>query len=75
MVTNIQTSGVLLTRNLENYSKTININYHDGQNTEVVTSGKDGSVSIEYYENNKFKLPKNLKIYIALFVKSKIKQD
>ena len=58
MVANVQTSGVLLTRNLENYSKTININYHDGNNTDVVTSGKDGSVSIEYYENNKFKLPK-----------------
>ena len=77
MVTNIQTSGVLLTRNLENYSKTININYHDGQNTEVVTSGKDGSVSIEYYENNKFKLPKKFENLYRSFceIKNKTRLD
>ena len=54
MIKKIKFSGVLLTRNLENYSKTININYYDGTKTDIVTSGKDGSRSIEYYENNNY---------------------
>ena len=37
MVKNVSFSGVILTRNLENYSKCININYFDGNNTEIVT--------------------------------------
>ena len=52
------------TRNLENYSKTININYYDGNNTDIVTSGKDGSKSLEYFENKKYKIPKKFqKLY------------
>lgn len=66
MVSKIKISGVLLTRNLENYVKNVNINYFEGNKTDVVTSGKDGSKSIEYFENKKFKLPKKfLKLYKA----------
>ena len=62
----LKISGVLLTRNLENYIKNVNINYFEGEKTDVVTSGKDGSKSIEYFENKKFKLPKKfLKLYKA----------
>ena len=66
MVNKIKFSGVLLTRNLENYSKTININYYEGKKTDVVTSGKDGSKSMEYFENKKYKIPKKFfKLYKA----------
>ena len=66
MIKKIKFSGVLLTRNLENYSKTININYYDGNETDVVTSGKGGSNSIEFYENKNYNLPnKFLKLYKA----------
>ena len=57
MANNISFSGVVLTRNLENYARCININYFDGENTEVVTSGKDKTKSLIYFENNKYKIP------------------
>ena len=67
MVTNLSFSGVILTRNLEDYSPCININYFDGKDTEAVTSGKTGSKSIIYYENKKFKLPKKfIKLYLLI---------
>ena len=66
MVEKIKFSGVLLTRNLENYSRTININYYDGNVSDVVTSGKGGSKSIEFYENDNYRLPKKFeKLYNA----------
>ena len=68
MIKKIKFSGVLLTRNLENYSKTININYYDGTKTDIVTSGKDGSKSIEYYENNNYKLPKKFRELYSAFI-------
>ncbi len=58
MVKNVSFSGVVLTRNLENYTKCININFFDGKNTEAVTSGKTETKSILFFENDKFKIPK-----------------
>ena len=72
MVSKIKISGVLLTRNLENYIKNVNINYFEGEKTDVVTSGKDGSKSIEYFENKKFKLPKNFLNFIKHLLKLEI---
>lgn len=61
MVENIAFSGVVLTRNLEDYSECININYYDGNNTEAVTSGKFKTKTIIYIENKKFPIPKKFK--------------
>lgn len=57
MVKDVSFSGVLLTHNLNNKLRSININYFDGKDTSVVTSGLSGSKSLIYYENNKFKIP------------------
>ena len=77
MVTNIKMSGVLLTRNLENYLQNININYYEGNKTDIVTSGQEGTKSIEYFENSKFKLPKKfVKLYKSfLEIRNIIKLD
>ena len=61
MVENIAFSGVVLTRNLEDYSECININYYDGNNTEAVTSGKFKTKTLIYIENKKFPIPKKFK--------------
>lgn len=61
MVKNIKFSGVVLTRNLEDYSECININYYDGNNTEAVTSGKFKTKELIYIENKRFPIPKKFK--------------
>ena len=61
MVSNVFLSGVVLTRNLENYAKCININYSQGNKTNIVTSGKVGSKSLIYYKNNKYPIPEKFK--------------
>ena len=67
MVNNIKFSGVVLTRNLEDYSKCININYYDGNNTEAVTSGKFKTKTLIYIENKKFPIPKKFKkLYLSI---------
>ena len=67
MVKDIRFSGVALTRNLEDYSKCININYYDGNNTEAVTSGKFKTKSIIYIENEKFLIPSKFKkLYLSI---------
>ena len=43
MVSKVKYSGVILTRDLENYAKCININYHKGSETETVTSGRNNT--------------------------------
>tara|TARA_B100000900_G_scaffold295566_1_gene254204 strand:+ start:9484 stop:11784 length:2301 start_codon:yes stop_codon:yes gene_type:complete len=64
MVENIQLAGVLLTRNLNDYSKCININYSQDNKSSTVTSGKEGSKNLIYYENKEFKIPKRFqKLY------------
>jgi phosphohistidine swiveling domain-containing protein len=67
MAKNVIFSGVVLTRNLVNYTKCININYYDGINTEAVTSGKNKTKSILFFENEKFKIPKKfLNLYLCI---------
>ncbi|MDC0859204.1 PEP-utilizing enzyme [Candidatus Pelagibacter sp.] len=61
MVEHVSWSGVVLTRNLENYSKCININYSRGHKTNIVTSGKIGSKSLIYFENKRYPIPKKFK--------------
>ena len=67
MAKNVIFSGVVLTRNLVNYTKCININYYDGSNTDAVTSGKNKTKSILFFENEKFKIPKKfLNLYLSI---------
>ena len=61
MVKDIFISGVVLTRNLENYSPSLNVNYFIGTDSANVTSGKKGSKSFVYIENNKYKVNKKFK--------------
>ena len=77
MVTNIKLAGVILTRNLTNYSKCISINYSEDKKSTTVTSGKIGSKSLIYYENKKYKIPKKFeKIYkITKILKNKFKKS
>lgn len=56
MVDNIKISGVILTRDLENFLPCYSINYSEGQNSTIVTSGKDGTKTLIYIKNNKYKL-------------------
>jgi hypothetical protein len=46
MVNNVTISGVCTTADIHNYLPIITINYHKGKDTEVVTSGKKNSFSI-----------------------------
>ena len=61
MVKNIKISGVILTRNLIDYSACININYNIGSNSTAVTSGSKDTKSLIYYENKNFKIDKRFK--------------
>lgn len=77
MVSDVYLSGVLLTRNLENYSECININYSKGNKTDQVTSGKFGTKTLIYYDNKKFKIPiifKNLYESVKE-IKNKLKEN
>ena len=56
MVKNIHISGVVLTRNLEDYTPCYNINYYIGNDSSNVTSGIKGSENILYIENRKYKI-------------------
>jgi phosphohistidine swiveling domain-containing protein len=58
MVEDIKIAGVLLSRNLNDYSKCININFSIDKKSSTVTSGKGNSKTIIYYENKEFKIPK-----------------
>jgi hypothetical protein len=62
MVKNIKVSGVILTRNLNNYAPCININYYIGNDSSIVTSGKHGSKNIIYIENSAYKIKKFSKL-------------
>jgi hypothetical protein len=67
MISNVSFSGVVLTRNLEDYSRCININYYNGNNTEAVTSGKFKTETLIYIENKKYPIPvKFKKLYLSI---------
>jgi phosphohistidine swiveling domain-containing protein len=67
MTNNVSFSGVVLTRNLEDYSRCININYYNGNNTEAVTSGKFKTKTLIYIENKKYPIPvKFEKLYLSI---------
>ena len=77
MVKNISISGVVLTRNLENYNKCININYYKGNDSSKVTSGAGGSDSILFYENKKYKIDRKFKKLVSIVknLKEKTKNE
>ncbi len=56
MVKDIKISGVVLTRNLENFIPCFNINYFSGADSTNVTSGKKGSRNLIYFDNRKYKI-------------------
>lgn len=67
MIVNVDFSGVVLTRDLRTYAKCYNINYSEGNKTDIVTSGKTGSKNILFFENKKYKIPKKFKrLFLAI---------
>ena len=67
MVENVDFSGVVLTRDLRTHVKCYNINYSIGNKTDVVTSGKNGSKNILFFENKKYRIPKKFnKLLLAI---------
>ncbi len=67
MVDNVSFSGVILTRDLRTHAKCYNINYSEGNKTDIVTSGKTGSKSILFFENKKYKISKKFKkLFLAI---------
>jgi phosphoenolpyruvate synthase/pyruvate phosphate dikinase len=58
MVKNIKISGVVLTKDINNYSNCYVINFYEGNDSTVVTSGKNYSKTIKYFSNKKYYLKK-----------------
>ncbi len=56
MVKDIKISGVILTKDINNYNNSYLINYHVGSDSSVVTSGKQNTKTIRYYHNKKYKI-------------------
>jgi len=77
MVQKIKISGVILTRELENYLPCYNINYYVGKDSSAVTAGKEGSKNIIYIDNKKYKINKEFKklIEVVKEIKKKTKQN
>ena len=66
MVEKIKISGVVLTRELENYLPCYNINYYIGNDSSAVTSGKRGSKNLVYIDNKKYKIKKQFQKLISV---------
>ncbi len=77
MVDNIKIAGVVLTRDLKGYSKCISINYSKDRKSHTVTSGKDGTKNLIYFENKKYKIPKKFEKLFKIIktLKKKFKSD
>ena len=73
MVKDIKISGVVLTRNLENFVPCFNINYFSGADSTNVTSGKKGSRNLIYFDNRKYKI--NQKFQKLILVVKEIQKD
>ena len=73
MVKNASISGVVLTRNLENYARCFNVNYFLGKDSTNVTSGKKGSKNLIYFENSKYKIDNRFKNLVKSINEIKIK--
>ena len=58
MIENVEFSGVVLTRDLRTHSKCLNINYFDGNKTDIVTAGKVGSKNIIFLKMKSIKYQK-----------------
>lgn len=71
MVKNIKLSGVVLTRDLNNYNPYLVVNYSTGSDSTLVTSGKNKTKSIKYLPNKFYKTNKKFRILISLILKLK----
>ena len=71
MVTDVKFSGVLLSRDINNYNPYYVINYHVGTDTSIVTSGKKNTKLIKYFFNKKYKLNKPFDNLITIAKKIK----
>ena len=77
MVSKIKFSGVLLSRDINNYNPCYVINYSTGSDTSTVTSGKNKTQCIKYFINKKYKLnyPFNKIVSIAEKIKKLYRSD
>jgi len=72
MLTNVKISGVCTTIDIHNYLPVTTINYHKGNNTEIITSGKENSFSISIADK-KYLSKKNI-FYSLLIEVEKLKK-
>jgi phosphohistidine swiveling domain-containing protein len=71
MVQDISLSGVVLTRDLNDYTPYFTINYHKGTDSTLVTSGKKKTNSIKYFPNTKYKIDLKFRNLIEISIKLK----
>ena len=71
MVKDIDLSGVVLSRDLNNYNPYFVINYNKGSNPTLVTSGKIKTQSIKYFPNQKYKIEKKFRKLVEISLKLK----
>ena len=71
MVKYINLSGVVLTRDFYNYNPYLVINYSSGNDSTLVTSGKNKTKSIKYLPNKFYKANKQFRVLISLILKLK----
>jgi phosphohistidine swiveling domain-containing protein len=72
MLTNVKISGVCTTIDIHNYLPITTINYYKGNNTEIITSGKENSFSISIAD--KKYLSKKNSFYSLLIEVEKLKK-
>ena len=56
MVKNIKISGVILTKDINNYSDCYVLNFYKGSDSTIVTSGKKDTETIRFFKNEKYLL-------------------
>ena len=66
MVRNIKFSGVLLTKELQNYFPCYNFNYSIGKQSDIVTSGANGTKNLIFVGNKKYKIKKTFKRLVKI---------
>ena len=71
MVKNIKLSGVVLTRDLNTFSPYYVVNFHEGSDSTLVTSGRKNTNCIKYFPNKKYKINKKFNRLIKEVTKIK----
>ena len=69
MVKKVDTSGVCLTKSLNSIIPAFEINFYEGKNTDVVTSGKSNVKNLIYTPNKKYTIKDKKFVKLILLIK------